>query len=216
MDYYDFYEETSEFDGKVDELKECLMKSLKSEITNEMDQLREENRALQEIKSDFEKIKQDYENKKRDLERNIRHAHLSELMKDSEVELFTVATSYKSKPKCNKCDDDRRIHYTTPMGRRTYETCLCGEETYVYEPVKTLLNTFSIENGRGVSWYKVQSDSKNERLGYFENSISRKDALITKEDQFKDVGYVYKTLFKTEELAQKFCDYKNKGVSADD
>jgi hypothetical protein len=50
---------------------------------------------------------------------------------------------------------------------------------------------------------------RDEYLYYYDDSISGQE-LITDESQFNDKTYAYKTLFKTEELAQKFCDLQNK------
>ena len=64
--YYpdDFYCEPSEFEMQVEEFKESLAKSIKSEFLEEMERLKAENRKLQGIKDNFEQVKRDYERKK--------------------------------------------------------------------------------------------------------------------------------------------------------
>ena len=54
--YYpdDFYNEPSEFDMQVEEFKESLAKSIKSDFLEEMERLKAENRKLQGIKENFE------------------------------------------------------------------------------------------------------------------------------------------------------------------
>ncbi|MFJ5713149.1 hypothetical protein [Neobacillus sp. NPDC093127] len=218
MDWYenDFYDEPSEFDAQVEEFKENLMKSVKKDFVSEMNRLRQENKELQDIKTNFEAVKRDFENKKRQLESeyqtlksNVRRERLSQLMKDFEVELYSVASTSKSKPKCDKCDKKRRIYFKTPSGKETYEMCECNDRIAVYEPIPTILNSFSIGNGEGFAWYKVKIDGSDEWLSYYEDSISGKE-LITSEVQFESVGYAYRVLFKDKEIAQKYCDYKNK------
>ncbi|PEW66989.1 hypothetical protein CN448_18845 [Bacillus cereus] len=218
MSCYDeeFYHEPSEFEQQVDELKEALMNSVKDEFKAKMDQLKKENAELQVIKTNFEEIKRDYENKKRqldwdrqDLERTVRRERVSELMKDLQVELYTVASKGRRNPKCNKCDDNRRIPYTTPLGNETYESCDCSRTIHLYEPVPIALYSFSIRNGEGNAWYKLDGDKRDEYLSYYGDSINGKE-LITSEEQFESIGYSYKTLFKDKEIAQKYCDYKNK------
>lgn len=219
MHYYDeeFYHEPSEFEQKMDELKESLAESIKEEWIVRMKKLGEENAELQGIKKDFDKIKADYENKERqlnyerqDLERKVRRERLSDLLKDFEVEYFTVASRSKYKPKCDKCDENRRIYYKTPSGRETYESCECASSIPVYEPIPILLSTFSIRRGEGNAWYSVKYRGKDdEYLSYYEDSIHG-DEVIIDEEQFEEIGYAHKTLFKTKEIAQKFCDYKNK------
>lgn len=212
----DFYSEPSEFDYLVHQFKDSLLKSVKEEFVSDMERLKKENEELQEVKANFQKIKQDYENRKRELSReyetlktNVRRDRLSELMKDFEVELFTVASKGREQPKCEKCDENRRIYYNTPSGRNMYELCECSTRIPVYEPIPILLSSFSIRRGEGVAWYKLQSDLQDERLSYYDDSISG-NQLVTDEQQFDSITYSYKTLFKNIELAQKFCDYKNK------
>ena len=218
MSYYDegFYHEPSEFEMLVDEFKGSLLKSVKEDYTEEMEKLRKENEELQSVKKNFEEIKKSYNNKKRELEYeyqnlkgNVRRERLNELMKELEVELYSVSSRGKSLPKCDKCDEQRRLNYTTPTGRETYESCECATKVQMYEPIPIIMRSFSIRDGKGFAWYKiVDKSTRDEYLSYYEDSISGNE-LITSEDQFKDIGYSYKTLFQTKEIAQKFCDYKN-------
>jgi hypothetical protein len=219
LSYYDeeFYYEPTEFDLMFNELKANLTKSIKDEYITEMERLRKENAELQEVKINFDNIKNDYDRKKRELEyeyqnlkSNVRRERLNELLKDLEVELYTVASTKKSKPKCNRCDEKRRIYFKTPSGKETYEMCECDKSIAVYEPIPTLITSFSIRDGKGNAWYKVRDRGmRDEYLYYYDDSISGQE-LIIDESQFNDKTYAYKTLFKTEELAQKFCDIQNK------
>jgi hypothetical protein len=218
MSYYDedFYYEPSGFDILVDEFKESLTKAIKDDYVSEMERLKKENEELQNVKDKLEEIKADYDCKKSELEyeyqnlkSNVRRERLSQLMKDFEVELYTVASRGKSFPKCDKCDEKRRIYYKTPSGKETYETCECNTQIKVYEPISTILSSFSLRDGIGSAWYQVKIDNHDDYLSYYEDSISGKE-LIVDEKQFEDIGYAYKTLFKNEEMAQKYCDYKNK------
>lgn len=223
MSYYydeDFYHETSEFDMFMNEVKTNLMKSVKEEYVSEMERLRKENEELQEVKKNFEQIKRDFENKKRELSSeyeqlklNVRRERLNELMKDYEVELYSVASYPELLPKCEKCDDNRRIYYKTPLGKDTYEMCECSNKIHLYEPIPILLSSFSIDNGKGHAWYKIKDRGKyDEYLQFYDESISGKE-LITDENQIESIKYSYKVLFKTEELAQKYCDIKNKDAT---
>lgn len=217
MDWFenDFYDEPSEFDIQVNEFKQSLMKSVKEEFISEMDRLKKENEELQDVKTNFGAIKRDFENKKRQLESeyqtlkgNVRRERLSQLMQDLSVELYTVASTSKSKPKCDKCDEKRRLYYKTPSGKETYEMCECNDRISVYEPIPTILNSFSIRDGKGDAWYRVRTDRNDDWLEYYEDSISGRE-LIKDESQFENIGYAYRTLFANEEIAQKYCDFKN-------
>lgn len=215
MDYYeeDFYHEPSEFEQKVDELKESLMESVKKDYIDEMNRLKKENDELQEVKKNMDKLESEHKDKlyaldreRRDLEYKVRRERLSSLV--GAVEYFTVGSKSKYKPKCEKCDDRRRIKYKTPSGKDAYETCECSESIQIYEPIPITMCEFSIRSGEGYAWYQVREHGRDEYLKYYDDSISGQE-LITDEKQFEGIGYAYRTLFKTEELAQKFCDFKN-------
>jgi hypothetical protein len=211
----DFYE-PSEFDILFHQLKQSLLKSVKDEYVVEMNKLKKENEKLQEVKKNFDQIKKEYENKKRqldfeyqDMKGKARRERIRELMKGLEVELFTVGSRSKSSPKCSKCDEKRRIYYKTPSGKETYETCECDTKIHIYEPIQTMMSSFSIRDGKGSAWYKVvDGDRYDGYLSYYEDSISGRD-LITNEEQFKDIGWAYRVLFANREIAQKYCDLKN-------
>jgi hypothetical protein len=49
----------------------------------------------------------------------------------------------------------------------------------------------------------------DEYLSYYEESI-KGESLITSEEQFKDISSPYRVLFQTLELAEKYCEMKNK------
>lgn len=222
MDWYaeDFYDEPSEFDIAVEGFKAQLMKSVKGEFLKEMERLKNENEELQDVRNNFDQVQRDFEKKKRELEweyqelkSKVRRERLSELMKDFEVEMYTIARRSHSKPKCDKCDENRKIHYTTPLGNETYEMCDCNEKISVYEVIPTLLNSLSIRNGESNVWYKVNKDRHDEWLSYYDDSLS-KSYLVTDDSQFEQI-WSYRALFKTKELAQKYCDFKNENKQSE-
>lgn len=214
----DFYE-PSEFDIMIMQMKDTLLKSVKQEYIAEMEALKKENQELQVIKKDFEAVKRDFDRKKRDLESEyqtlkskVRRERLNELMKDLQVELYSVASKSHKLPKCDKCDENRRLYYKTPSGKDAYESCDCDRSISEYQPISAIMNTFSIRDGKGHAWYKIRDEGRHdEYLYHYEDSISGNELVIS-EDQFESIGYAYRVLFKDKEIAQKFCDYKNKDV----
>jgi len=219
MSYYDgyneedFYNEPSEFEQKVDELKESLMESVKKDYLDEMERLKKENAELQEVKNNMKIIRSQHNDEmrklhqeRRDLEYKIRRERISSLI--GETEYFTVAYRSKQKLRCGNCDDGR-VHYKTPSGKDAYEYCECHGSYHIFEPIPILLSSISLRDGKAWAWYKVRDQGKyDESLEYYEDSIHGND-LIKDESQFEGLS-TYKTLFATKELAQKFCDLKNK------
>lgn len=220
-DFYDdtnFYTEANEFDRQVDEFKESLMKGVKTEFLEEMESLRKENAELQEVKSNLKSIKEDYERKERDLnvkkqnlENQVRREHLSKLMNSIKVMAYTVGHSNKKLlEKCNKCNNDRRIYYKTPLGNDASERCDCDKSVSQYEPVKIPLVTMSLKSNNEIRvWYQVKyEDTRDEYLNYYEDSING-DKMIRSLDEFNIEDRLYGKLFETEELCQKACDLVN-------
>lgn len=210
----DFYNEPTEFDIAMKELKTKLMNSVKEEFLNEMNQLRKENEELQYVKQNLEEIKRDYERKKRELEREyqqrkaeVRKERLIELMKDYKTILYGVDVKIERPPKCDKCDKNRRIRFITPLGREAYEDCTCKEEKKVYFPEECVLYEFRLnrDGHEVVARYRPYSDDEDSFLYY--NSI-RADCIYSPEMKFEEIDK-YRTLFKTKEECQKYCDWLN-------
>lgn len=215
MSYYDeeFYYEPSEFDQKIDEFKEYLSESVKKEFQEEMDRLRKENADLQEIKANYKQIKDDYEAKKRELDfeksnlkNQVRRERLNDLMKDFEVIMFRARTKSVRQPKCEKCDSNRRIKYTTPLGKTAYEDCTCSISDSVYYPEEYICKSFSINrDGNKLSaWYIV--DDKDDYASYDFSTFAK--VVYNDGMDYKGLN-TYDTFFKTKEECQSFCDYLN-------
>lgn len=218
-DYDDFYREPSEFEQEIEELKSKLSQSVKKEIMDELESLRKENAELRPIKEDISKLEREYYNKKVQLEReyderrrNIRKERISELLKDYDVEYWGVHVYYEDMEKCNKCDKNRRIHYKTPLGKDEFERCDCADRIAKYKPISQVLKTFSFRYNEAQAWYRIRYEGTDEEyLEYESDSIYKGDNFITEENQI-NVGKIinYKAIFKTKELAQMYCDLKNK------
>lgn len=220
-DFYDdtdFYTEASEFDRQVDEFKESLMKGVKAEFIEEMESLRKENAELQSVKSNLKSIKEDYERKERDLnvkkqnlESQVRRERLSKLMDSIKIMAYTVGySSQKLLEKCDKCDENRRIYYKTPLGNDNYEKCDCDKSVYQYKPVKVPLITMNLKSNSEIRvWYQVKyEDTRDEYLNYYEDSING-DKMIRSLEEFNIEESPYGKLFETKELCQEVCNLVN-------
>lgn len=214
-DQEDFYNEPSEFDQQIDEFKSNLLKAVKEEYINEMEQLRKENAELQEVKKNFKQIQQDYDNKKRDLEierndlnRKVRRERLSDLFKDHQVILYKAYSSRVLPQKCDKCDDYRRVEYTSPLGRKTKEDCLCKEGKVVYNPQEFIRYEFRLNRDKNsiVAWYRTYDDSED---GFVSDSSIHVEKIYTSDMKFEELSN-WSTFFKTEEECQAYCDYLTK------
>lgn len=215
-DYFD--EEYDYFDSRVADLKEELKKELKQEIKDKIEKLEKENEELQEIKRNWKEIKNDYERKiaqveteKEEILKNakqeIYNATLKDLFDNCNFfeKIYKVDDSYVERPKCNMCDEDRKLTVTDCYGREHKVDCKCKRSKYKY---------FAIENLE--TGIYVQKDSKENNFAFKIKDNSdcsystkiEKENVLEKFDKDKVKG-IYNTYFTTIEEAQKYADYLN-------
>lgn len=211
------YFEPSEFDEKIEELKNELRESVKKEINDEIEKLRKENKELQGIKRNFESVKKDFERKKDECDRAIRNAEskakqarLKELMEHFKVTLWAVSWDYRYKKKCDKCDKNRRIQVALPSGKTVDDECSCRVSKKVYYPKENVLYELSERNREFMAWYMAKGDRGEE---YFVGGPRAEYAkvVVDHNKDFKEIETeeLRKVFFTTKEECQAFCNYIN-------
>lgn len=212
----EFYEEPSILDFAIDAFKKEMLDAVKSEYKNKMDQLEKENKELQGVKADFDAIKLSYKKAERELERKkydllseVRKERLSQLMGDMVVVAYGVDYDNVELPKCDKCDENRRLNYITPLGNSAYESCDCSKKYTVYKPEEAILYELKLRNSEISGFYKLKNEgSRDEYLTSYSDKLISSDDLVT-----ADLS-IYDTFFRTIEQAQKFCDLINEKKKA--
>ena len=216
----DFYNEgPSDFDIAIEEFKEGLRKTVKDEFVKEMTRLKKENEELQEVKKNFDKIKQEYKDKEDALKRKednlnyeLAHKKFNELTTIAGFSGHIYAIDYKEGriPKCDKCDDNRQIHFTSPSGRDCKEDCpVCGKRYCIYypKPVDAIKIRFSKDPYLKSEAWAVKYDEYNDSTTYKTENIYEGTA---EEFNIDDYYTLRHTCFESKELAQKICDRINK------
>lgn len=199
------------------EIIEILM-NMASEVINkrmialeqENQRLRGEVESLQEYKNNEWYLRREYEEKLRKEKEEIKRAKIADLLDWQEV--WTVRKTYTSRPKCDKCDKDRLIHFTTPMGRESYEECECKKKDLKYVPCKTHMVGFRTnDNGTEIQfrWFERPAllfDGESKSWDSWEkNKICVKSG-----NQIPDHRYEDELIFETEEGCLKYCDELNR------
>lgn len=220
--YYDddFYNEPSEFEIKMGELKESIAKSVKEEFVEEMERLRIENKNLQEIKEHFEQVKKDYERKKQECDRKIFEAEQSakrmraeEIMERYKIFLWNPRVNYLYGPKCSKCDKDRKLEITLPSGRKIKDACKCSNTGMeVMRPMRMVMYEIAERNRDIAAWYKP-CGKKGDRyytLDYVPSVYLEKTIVPgTSFDEVERIKNQREVLFTTEEECREYCEYVN-------
>lgn len=123
---YDDYYEPSEFEQQVEEFKDSLRRSVKQETQELIEKLQKENEELRGIRDNWEEVKRGYEAKQRELQnkiydckQNAARMRLDQLFESCGMNVILYRPSSFSvyKHKCDKCDDNRYIHYKSPSGK---------------------------------------------------------------------------------------------------
>lgn len=216
----DFYEpEPSEADELIESIKEKLRTEVKQDILNELAGLRKTNGELRaKVKNlgELERAsiiaKGEYEHKAKQAERTAKadaaQMAANELLAVIATPKFTVDSIYTKKPKCDKCDGQRRLNYKTPSGRENYEMCFCNGSDHSYGVVEQMVKTISKNRYKDLVVRYVVSSEFMASLGRDDDHI--RSTILTKPRSLEAMEGNYSEYgFDTRESAQALADYMN-------
>jgi hypothetical protein len=129
---------------------------------------------------------------------------------DMKAQIYYIDDDTAYLPKCDKCDENRLIHFKSPTGKDCTESCPdCGTTYHKYyvKPVDTMKILFPNDPTiRRVAYY-LRHDRWGETYSYDLQDIYRGSAA----DYDASDGYkMHHTAFESKELAQEICDRINK------
>jgi hypothetical protein len=228
--YYedDFYYEPSEFDQQIEEFKQALRESVKEETKAEIASLKKELEELKEFKNERHKFIADYEAQIREIkhhaesveraakesEEKWKKARLHQLLGDYLFIGWEIGSTYELGEKCNKCDENRKIHFTSPQGKPYSEDCKCATRYYSYFPKEATLSKFYVRK-KNFCW------NDNEETDYYYRYYTVTDH--DEYDRYEDINKVYTSsdidfaevnrysaVFLRQEDCQKYCDWLKK------
>ena len=222
MYYDDFYNEPSESDIAIEELKEHLRNEVKNEILNKLERLEKENKELQEVRKNWLNIKRELEAKIASVElekeailRNARqeiyNATLQGLFDNCTLfsKVYEVDKSnYIDKPKCSKCNDERKYQIITPDGVEHTVSCSCKSSYRLFELAEDKGLKVYVQKGKREDNFRFRI-SKDETYSYG-YGISKEDIYEKAEDVPADK--TYNIYFSTKEEANRFIEMRNKEI----
>lgn len=238
MCYYDFennYYEPSEEEIFLDELKDKFREILREDVKIELERLKQENEELRKTVKEYNDMKNKLSSKERELqykEDNLRREVekdfynktieevFAEALEDSEV--WYVEWVPHERPKCNLCNEERKLVATYPDGTTVSKDCNCASPIYSYEPLLSINKEIKFHKA-----YKPRySDDKKMYLRKFyrpdksfvEACDHYGDFIIENifDDFTDDVKICHKAksygeriAFRNKEACQKYCDWLN-------
>lgn len=226
--YYeeDFWGEPSEFEQQVEEFKDALKNSVKEEIKEKIASLEKELAELKEFKKDKNKIIQEYENKVREAkseaettirkakesEEKWKKARLHQLLGDYLTVGWKAGYTREYGEKCDKCDDNRKIHFSSPQGKKYTEDCQCARCYYRYHPQEaTLAKIYVRKKDFGYDdkgkcdfynrYYKVED---KDDCDLYETASE----VYTSSDFDYEKANPYRAVFLNEDDCAKYCEWR--------
>ena len=223
---YDFWQEPSEFEMQIEEFKDTLRNEVKDEIKKKIESLENELATLKEFRDEKNKFINEYEAKIREIKREAdtvkreakeseekwKKARLHQLLGDYLTVGWRVDYKYEYGEKCDKCDDERKIHFTSPQGKEYTEDCQCAKRHYKYFPKEATLSKIYVKK-KNFRWddkgetdfynryYIVENDDDYDKYSSSNTVYEHGDIDFTKVNS-------YYAVFLNEEDCQKYCDWK--------
>lgn len=218
---WDDYYEPFEFDEAIQEFKQTIRDNVRDEIKNEIAMLKSKLSELQDIKARWDELKKEHDQKMREMNRAIDNAardarklRMMEILDDFQQEYWGIANVGIEQPKCDKCDDNRYIHFLSPSGKDCVEECECRKRNPHYEPKKMECVEIDFRDGKMKGWYIPHRQDD-----YYTSSVSR-DNKIYRGEPFEEIPKgelsVSYPWFKTVEEAQAYCDWLNEKGETED
>lgn len=214
-DYYEepYYEPTAGdmiFEEAKQKLEECLKESIKYDIKRtkeENERLKKENSKLRSQVNDIVRRERELEESKK----NVSYDKLTTLMKDRAMIMYKADYKYKYLPKCDKCDDNRRIKFLSPSNKEYNEACDCGKSITIYLPSEQVCYEMRKDSSssRMLMWFRRYSDDRDD--GYSSGEVCKEP--WNGEDY--DGLNKYSTFFKSKEECQAYCDWLNRDIELD-
>ena len=204
-DYY----EPSEFDEAVEEFKDAIRRNVRQELQDEIEQIKKENAELREVKENWDKIKRKHEQAiyelclaKEQAKKEVYKERLAEFLRRFSYVGYRPDADFVYGPKCDKCDEDRKIHFVSPMGKEMMEDCSCAKARIVYNPKEVHLFSFTALGKDSIIHYfeRFDIDINSARYEYVTEFY---DDLPEKFDEVNQ----YRAVFKNKADCAEYCKW---------
>lgn len=219
MTYSDYYDDTSPFDEEVESFKDHLRKAVKEETQKEMETLRAANAEMAAKLKNLTTLEQAaattkiaYERKltmaEQTARRTVQQEGLRKLLELLDEPRYRLTRDWETGPKCGKCDENRRLNYTTPLGKKASESCECATRTPRWVVEEQTVHEVSRRGGKILVWYSPVSryfDSDEDSIA--SPAILKSPEGVALEEMAKEPTYYG---FTTEAAAAVLADALNK------
>jgi hypothetical protein len=214
-DEFEYYYEPSKADEIIERAVAELKETLKGQALSEMDTIKHENERLKKELDEYHSKEQELRNrefniaqKENNLKREFNRAKFRDLIEpfiENET-IYVIDRVSKLIPKCDKCNENRRIEYISKYGDKTELRCECDKNKTFYYPTMKELKSIEFAKGNG-KFRATPRYSRDYEYEYFH--IDFKEPPIEEYDPELDISYS-RDYFSNREVCQKYCDDFNK------
>lgn len=217
---WDEYFDEACFDERIEELRQSIRDNVRQEIKDRIEQLEEENEKLREIRDNWERVQREHKEALRKVDRELerckseaKRLRLKELFADFKQTFWGIENEGKKRPKCDKCDENRKIHFFSPSGKEMNEDCECAKKIPFYVPSPLDVCEIDLRDGSLRAWFYERKNSGEDY--YYKSATYMGDNIYKGEpfDQIKVPSWsTHYPWFKSESEAQAYCDWLNERV----
>lgn len=173
------------------------------ELQFQVENLQNENNQLKAQIKELSLVKKNWDEKIKE----IRHTRLKELLKDVQECAYLVDCKYEyAHVKCDKCDDERKIHFKSPSGKELTEPCSCSCKVLRYflcEIPIYRIETYSRYGEEQISTFYIY------RQGEDEDKYSKTQFRDEFDNETISKNRPYRPIFLNKERAEDYVRFKN-------
>lgn len=218
FNFYDYFE-PSEVDEIIGEASYKLMEHLKTDVNNRLQRVDKENSTLKEEIKSLKSELQKYKNKESELirrERDLNHEFLkrkwSELSDSLTMTAWGIEHKSVLKPKCNCCDERRKIKFRDANDNEYEVNCKCNQSETILVPKEYKLFEMSIHKDHykelSAECYYYDVLSNHDDYVFVRSGNTPLEKLPENEEDLKKID-TWRLAFATKEVCQEYCDWKN-------
>ena len=211
------------------EIKQMALSAVKTEIKNELENLRDEVNQLRYLKEHMDEIESEYKEKckaiddeRKTIEADYRKQLVADILEPFKQTYYTIRLNQDfCVPKCDKCDEHRMIHFKSPSGKDLCEACSCNVTkpmAYV-EPVELCRIDISHDYKHKISLrdevkdeYVIDVNSRNVTYNFSrqnETSLTKCHEKSIDPKLGEENFILSHNIYSTFDKAQAFCDRYN-------
>lgn len=226
-DYSEYFEPSDAdliYKDAIEKLKEVMHDDIKNQIANltsDKEHLQNENQIYRLHEREVDQREKGVAYRETNLEYDFYHKKFSEILKPfvEHIDCFCVQQDSCLIDKCDECDDDRYIIYTSDFGKQIKQRCSCYVYRANYKPMATRIESVDFyKNDHEDHYYKdpkkpkfiatpkynVSSNDDDHYCSvYFQKLIDKFDVIDADNLEYRGI------IFTTELECQKYCDCLN-------